>query len=121
MPRAPRTLASLPARRARIRRLVGLGKRVGYLCFLAAFVLFFVGFGWKFTPALTGVIIALMVLGCFVLPPAIVFGYGLRAAEREEREQRAERDARARQTPRATARQGADGGRRPAEQRPDQG
>ena len=100
--RGPATMA---ARRERIRRLVALGKRVGYLCFAAAVILFFVGFAWRFTPALTGVIVALMVLGCFVLPPAIVFAYGLRAAEREERERREEREQQAQRRLRANQEQ----------------
>jgi hypothetical protein len=121
MARTQRTRESLPARRARIRSLVGLGKRIGYLCFLAAFVLFFVGFAWRFTPVLSGVIVALLVIGCFVLPPAIVFGYGLRAAEREERQERARREARTQQSTAGPSTQTGGAATRPAEQRHDHG
>ena len=72
-------------RRARIARLVGLGKRIGYLGLLVAMVAFvvavFAGFpGWA-----VGVSIAGLVVGIVVLPLPIVFGYAILAAEREER------------------------------------
>lgn len=77
------------ARRARIARLVVLGKRVGYGLFLAAVVLFVVGGVAGYTGGLTSAIVACLVVGSFVLAPAIVFGYGVRAAEREDREEQA--------------------------------
>jgi sugar phosphate permease len=83
---AQQPLDPMSARRAGIARWIQAGKRLGYACFGAAIVLFAVGFVIRFTPALTTTIVVLMIVGCFVLPPAIVFGYGLRAAEREERE-----------------------------------
>ena len=72
-------------RRARIARAVTLGKRVGYLLLLTAVVAFVVaalaGFpGWAVT-----VTIVALVGACVVLPVPIVLGYGLRAAEREDR------------------------------------
>jgi hypothetical protein len=75
------------ARRAHIGRLVAAGKRVGYALYGLAMVLFFVGFFADYTGALTTIIIAALVAGSLVLAPAIVFGYGIRAAEREERGQ----------------------------------
>ena len=82
------------ARRARIARMVSVGQRVGYLLFAAAIVLFFVGFIARFTNALTSVILACLVIGSIVLAPAIVLGYGVKAAEREEREEAEARRAR---------------------------
>jgi hypothetical protein len=82
------------ARRARVARLVSLGKAIGYGCFGAAIVLFFVGLLTRFTGLVSGATVALMIVGCLALPPAIVFGYGLRAAERQEREEAAARAAR---------------------------
>ena len=73
------------ARRARIGQAVSVGKGVGYACFGGALVLFFVGLLTRFGGPLSAVVVTLLVIGCLVLPPAIVFGYGLRAAEREER------------------------------------
>jgi hypothetical protein len=74
------------ARRARIARLVELGQRVGYGLFGLAIVLFFVGFVTGFSPAVVTITIAALLLGSLVLAPAIVFGYAVKAAEREDRE-----------------------------------
>ncbi|MEA3218213.1 MAG: hypothetical protein QOJ19_4369 [Acidimicrobiia bacterium] len=105
----------MTARRAGIARWVQAGKRVGYTCFAASVVLFIAGFVFRFTPALTTTIVVLMIVGCFVLPPAIVFGYGLRAAEREEREAAASRAAASRA---AASRAEASGRDRPGPDRP---
>lgn len=75
------------ARRARIARLVEVGQRLGYGLFLVAIVAFVVGFvsgfdGWPGTLVLWSLLI-----GSVVLAPAIVFGYAVKAAEREDREQ----------------------------------
>jgi len=74
------------ARRARIARLVGLGQRLGYGLFLVAIVSFVVGFvpgsdGWPGT-----VVLGSLLAASAVLAPSIVFGYAVRAAEREDRE-----------------------------------
>ena len=73
------------ARRARIAAWVTLGKRIGYAGLLLAIVAFVVGAvrsfpAWTTTTATIGLVIA-----CIALPGAIVFGYGIRAAEHEER------------------------------------
>lgn len=72
-------------RRERIRRWSDLGKRIGYSCFAAAVVLFVVAFIAQFPSWLVTMIVAAMVLGSIVLPPAIVFGYGVKAADAEDR------------------------------------
>ncbi len=74
------------ARRARIARAVAVAKRIGYLALGIAIVAFFVaivaGFPtWAVTVSVVGLVTA-----CVVLPLPIVFGYGVRAAEREDRE-----------------------------------
>jgi hypothetical protein len=74
------------ARRARIARLVAVGQRVGYGLFLVAIVLFAAGFAVGFDGVVGGAIIACLVVGSVVLAPAIVFGYAVKAAEREDRE-----------------------------------
>lgn len=71
-------------RRARIARLVDVGKRVGYGLFALAIVLFVVGLVAGFTSTTTSAIVACLVVGSLVLAPAIVFGYAVRAAERED-------------------------------------
>ncbi|MCU1353753.1 MAG: hypothetical protein JWM05_2962 [Acidimicrobiales bacterium] len=74
------------AKRARIARLVSLGQRVGYLLFLLSVVLFFVGITVGLTGALVTLIVGAIVVGSLVLAPAIVFGYAVKAAERDDRE-----------------------------------
>jgi len=73
-------------RRARIARWVALGQRLGYGLFLAAMVLFVVGFATGFDGWVGSTIIGCLVVGSLVLAPAIVFGYAVKAAEREDRE-----------------------------------
>ncbi len=73
------------ARRARIAGLVVLGKRIGYGLYLAAIVLFAVGLVGRYTSTITTTIVTCLVVGSIVLAPAIVFGYGVKAAEREDR------------------------------------
>ncbi len=74
------------ARRARIGRLVGLGQRVGYGLWLVAIVVFVVGAATHFRPAMVTVVIGCLGLGSAVLAPSIVISYGVRAADREDRE-----------------------------------
>jgi hypothetical protein len=74
------------ARRARIARLTELGQRVGYALFGLAIVVFVVGFVAGYSDFLVAVIVTSLVVGSVVLAPAIVFGYAVKAAEREDRE-----------------------------------
>ena len=73
------------ARRARIAKLVSIGKAAGYGLYALAVVLFAVGLVAGYTTGITSVIVTCLVVGSIVLAPAIVFGYGVRAAEREDR------------------------------------
>lgn len=75
------------ARRARIARLAKLGKRIGYLALAVAIVGFGVGVVSGFSPAVVRVVAVSLVVMCVVLPVPIVLAYGVRAAEREDREQ----------------------------------
>ena len=72
-------------RRARIARLVALGKRIGYFGLLVAMVAFVIAVITGFPGWAVGLSIAGLVVGIVVLPLPIVFGYGIKAAEREER------------------------------------
>lgn len=76
-------------RRARIAKWTDIGKRVGYLLYAIAVVVYFLGLFVEYTPLMTTTIIGCLVIGGVILAPAIVFGYGVKAAEREEREQAA--------------------------------
>lgn len=72
-------------KRRRIAALVKVGKRVGYTALLIAIVVFFIGLALEFPTWTVDVIVVALVVSIVVLPAPIVFGYGIRAAEREER------------------------------------
>jgi len=71
-------------RRAKIARLTELGQRIGYSLFGVAIVLFIVGFVGGYSDLLVTLIVACLGVGSAVLAPAIVFGYAVKAAERED-------------------------------------
>ena len=73
-------------KRARIARLTELGQRIGYDLFGLAIVVFVIGFAVGYSDLLVTVIVASLGIGSLVLAPAIVFGYAVKAAEREDRE-----------------------------------
>jgi hypothetical protein len=73
-------------RRARIARWVELGQRIGYLLFGVAVVAFVVGFVTGFSDGFVAVIVTCLLVGSLILAPAIVFGYAVKAAERDDRE-----------------------------------
>ena len=75
------------ARRARIARLVGIGQRLGYTLLAIAVVGFVIGAARGFTDATVAVVTASLFGMTVFLAPAIVFGYAVKAAEREDREQ----------------------------------
>jgi len=73
-------------RRAQIAHAASLAQRSGYLLFAIAVVIFFVGFFGGFTGGLVTAIVALMAIGSALLAPAIVAGYAVKAAERDDLE-----------------------------------
>lgn len=75
-------------RRARLAVAVRVAKRVGYGCLLLAIVTFAAGLASGFPTVLVALSITGLIASCVVLPIPIVMGYGIRAAEREERIQR---------------------------------
>ena len=75
------------AKRARIARWVQIGQRLGYGLLGGAVVLFFVALFTDFSGVMAGLVIAAVIAGSVVLAPAIVFGYAVKAADREDREQ----------------------------------
>jgi hypothetical protein len=78
-------------RRARIARGVAIAKRIGYGLLAVAMLAFVAAAIADFPSALLTVTVVALVGACLVLPAPIVLGYGLRAAEREDREARARR------------------------------
>jgi hypothetical protein len=74
------------AQRARVARWVSFGLRLGGLLFAVAMAGFFAGLATGFPPWLASLVVACLFAGSALLAPAIVFGYGVRAAERADRE-----------------------------------
>ena len=72
-------------RRRRIARAAELGQRIGYLLFGAAIVAFVVAFIVGFSDGWVTFIVASMLIGSIFLAPAIVAGYAVKAADREDR------------------------------------
>jgi len=72
------------AKRATIWSLVRLGKSVGYGLYLVASALFVAGFVAGFTNPITTLITVSLAVGSLILAPAIVFHYGVKAAERAD-------------------------------------
>ncbi len=72
-------------RRAQMERLASLGQRVGYLFLFLAVVGFFIGLAVGYAVWGTVVTVA-MALCTLTLAPAIVLGYAVKAAAREDRE-----------------------------------
>ncbi len=75
-------------RRARIARWVKIAQRIGYLMLAIAIVAFVISFATDFPSWSVTLTIVCLVLAIVILPLPIVFGYGVRAAEREERQGR---------------------------------
>lgn len=72
-------------KRERIRRQVKLGKRVGYLLMLISIVSVVLCWPLHWPRPLVVLAMITFVLSCIILPMPIVFGYGIKAAEREDR------------------------------------
>lgn len=72
-------------RRESIRRWSATGKRIGYTLFTMAIVVFAIGASGRFTPTITTVVAACLGVGSVLLVPAIIFAYGVKAADREDR------------------------------------
>ena len=73
------------ARRARLARLAAGGQRVGYALLLVALVAFFAGAVTGFPAASIVIVVGALVVTTLVLLPAIILGYAVRAAEKEDR------------------------------------
>ena len=82
---------SVLVRRAQITKLVGMGKRIGYGLYLVAIVGFVLAFVQGQSDTWVVIVIVSMLVGSVFLLPAIIFGYGVKAAEREERRAEAAR------------------------------
>lgn len=72
------------ARRAAVAKWNKLATRTGYLLFLVAIVMFFVALGTNFSQGKVTVITTSMIIGSVLLAPAIVVGYAVKAAEKDD-------------------------------------
>lgn len=73
-------------RRRQMARGALMAQRVGYALFGVAVVLFFVGFAVGLNGGLVAGILVAMGVGSVLLAPAIVIGYAVKAADRDDRE-----------------------------------
>lgn len=71
-------------RRAQVARWSAAAKRGGYAAVLAAMITFVVGFVTEFGPAITALVVGFLTLSAVLLIPALIFGYGVKAAEQED-------------------------------------
>jgi len=78
----------IAARREQFRRWALVANRVGYLLFGVAIAVFVIAFAVGFSGPPVAVITACLVAGSLLLAPAIIVGYAVKAAEREDRERR---------------------------------
>jgi hypothetical protein len=76
------------ARRVRIAHHVGRARRIGYFALLVSMASFVVALVTDFPALWVNLSIGALVAACLILPVPIVLGYGVRAAEREDRERR---------------------------------
>ena len=74
------------ARRQKIAKYTLLANRIGYLFYALAIATFIIGFAISFNGAVSAIVIGSLIAGSILLAPAIVLGYAVKAAEREDRE-----------------------------------
>lgn len=74
------------ARRDRMRRLASLGQRAGYLLYGVAVAAFVAAAVAAFPEWLVALTVAALLLGSILLAPAIVVAFGVRAADRADRD-----------------------------------
>ena len=73
-------------RRGAIARWTSVANRLGYTFYGVAIVLFVVAFAVDWNSGFSTAITVCLVLGSILLAPAIVLGYAIKAAEREDAE-----------------------------------
>ena len=74
------------AQRKRVARYVKLAKRIGYLLLLGAVVFVVVGLAGDLTDGITTAATICLIAGSVFLAPAVILGYAVNAAERDDRE-----------------------------------
>lgn len=74
------------AKRAQVQHWVTWGLRTGYGLFILTTVLFVIAALTDFTSALSVAMTVCLVVGSLILAPSIVFSYGVKAADRADRD-----------------------------------
>ena len=84
----PPTPANDPvrAKRAKVAKYTLLANRIGYLFFALAIATFIIGFAVSFNGTVSAIVVGSIIIGSVLLAPAIVLGYAVKAAERDDRE-----------------------------------
>jgi hypothetical protein len=72
------------ARRAMVAKWNNVATKVGYLLFLVAVVMFFVALATDFSSGKVTIITTSLIVGSVLLAPAIVVGYAVKAAEKDD-------------------------------------
>lgn len=62
-----------------------MASRLGYSCFGASIIAVTVGLSASFTPLVGRIATGGLIVGSILLAPAIVLGYAIKAAEKEDR------------------------------------
>ena len=72
------------ARRATVAKWNAIATKVGYLLYAVAMVMFFVALLTDFSSGKVTIITASLIVGSILLAPAIVIGYAVKAAEKDD-------------------------------------
>ena len=83
---SPKPVDPVRRRRQKIAKYTLLANRVGYLFYALAIATFIIGFAISFNATVSAVVIGSLIIGSVLLAPAIVLGYAVKAAERDDRE-----------------------------------
>ena len=73
-------------RRAAAQRLARIASGAGYTLIAVAVVTFFVALITDFDSTMAAIITTSLIAGCVLLAPAIIVGYAVKAAERDDRQ-----------------------------------
>jgi hypothetical protein len=85
-PSAAKANDPVRAKRRKIAKYTLLANRIGYLFYALAIATFVIGFAVSFNSAVSAIVIGSLIIGSILLAPAIVLGYAVKAAERDDRE-----------------------------------
>ena len=84
----PVTAADDPilVQRAKALRIATVGQRIGYLLYAIAIVVFLIGLATTFDDRVSAIVTFCVIAGSVVLAPAILAGYAVKAAVRDDLE-----------------------------------